>query len=248
VAGYDVAVIETVSRCPDVLSVRLERPQGYRFEPGQYLALTLQTAGGSQTNPFSHSSAIGDDYLEVTTRLSASPFKQAMSALRPGDRLRIAGPAGRLVLPEDERRIAFLVGGVGITPVISMLRSWEPATAPAAVLFYGNREPECIPFFDEIAALEGEHLAVVHVVESGTGTWTGERGFITPEIVRGRLDPVDGWLFVVAGPPVMVDAMEACLEALEVPASRALIERFGPPESLRGSHEGPSRGINAASM
>jgi ferredoxin-NADP reductase len=229
VAGYDVAVIETVVRCPDVLSIRFDRPPGYRFEPGQYLALTLQTAGGSQTKPFSHSSAIGDDYLEVTTRLSGSAFKEAMTELRTGDRVRIAGPAGRFVLPEDERRIAFLVGGVGITPAISMLRSWEPSTAPAAVLFYGNREPECIPFFDEIAALEVEHLAVVYVVESGTGTWTGERGFITPEIVRSRLDPADGWLFVVAGPPVMVGAMEACLEALDVPASRSLVERFGPP-------------------
>ena len=228
-AGYEVAVIEKKVRCPDVLSVRFERPEGYSFEPGQYLALTLQTHNGLQTKQFSHSSAIGDAYLEVTTRLSGSTFKYAMSALHPGDRVRIAGPAGRLTLPEGEHRVAFLVGGVGITPVISMLRSWEPSAAPEAVLFYGNREPECIPFVHEIGALEGERLAVVHVVESAAGTWAGERGFITPEVVRRHLDPADGWFFIVAGPPVMVNAMEACLVALEVPPSRALIERFGPP-------------------
>lgn len=228
-AGYDVAVVDTLARCPDVMSVRLERPPGYSFTPGQYLALTLQTEQGAQTKPFSHSSAAGDEYLEVTTRLSDSSFKRSMSELCPGDRVRIAGPAGRLALPGEERRIAFLVGGVGITPVISMLRSWDPATAPEAVLFYGNREPECIPFVDEITSLASESLSVVHVVESAAEGWAGERGFITPDIVRRRLDPADGWLFVVTGPPVMVAAMEAVLEALEVPAARALIERFGPP-------------------
>jgi glycine betaine catabolism B len=229
VAGRDVAVIGTEARCPDVLSVRFERPEDYRFAAGQYLALTIQTAEGSQTKPFSHSSAIGDPYLEITTRLSGSAFKNALSALQPGDRVRIAGPAGRLALPPGERRVAFLVGGVGITPVISMLRSWEPAEAPDAVLFYGNREPDCIPFVHEIESLKGERFAVVHVVESFSGTWKGETGFITPDIVRRHIDPAERWFFIVAGPPVMVTAMEACLAALEVPGSRMLVERFGPP-------------------
>ncbi|MFU8891105.1 MAG: ferredoxin--NADP reductase [Anaerosomatales bacterium] len=228
-ASHEVAVIGQEARCSDVLSVRFERPPGYTFAAGQYLALTLRTAQGRETKPFSHSSGTGDPHLEVTTRLSGSTFKAALSALEPGDRVSIAGPAGRLTIPADERRVAFLVGGVGITPVISMLRSRDPATAPETVLFYGNRESSCIPFADEIAALAGERLSVVHVVEEAPEEWRGERGFITPRIVRGRLDPSDGWLFVVAGPPVMVSAMEAVLDALAVPASRAMIERFGPP-------------------
>ena len=228
-AGHEVAVTERVARCPDVLSVRFERPVGYAFSAGQYLMLTLQTAKGSETKPFSHSSATGDPHLEITTRLSGSTFKTALSALAPGDHVRITGPAGRLTLPAEERRVAFLVGGVGITPVISMLRSRDSVSAPETVLFYGNREPACIPFVDEIDALAGEHLSVVHVVEVAAEEWQGERGFITPGIVRAHIEPSDGWLFVVAGPPVMVSAMEAILNALDIPASRAMIERFGPP-------------------
>jgi len=229
VAGYDVEVTGVEARCLDVLSVRFERPDGYRFAAGQYLALTIQTAEGAQTKPFSHSSATDDAYLEITTRLSGSAFKAALSELRPGDRVRIAGPAGRLTLPVDEPRVAFLLGGVGITPVISMLRSQDPGTAPREVLFYGNRDLECIPFVEEIAALEREGLTVVHVLESTADTWKGERGFITPDVVRRHLDLAENWLFIVAGPPVMVTAMEACLNALGVSPSRALIERFGPP-------------------
>jgi ferredoxin-NADP reductase len=228
VAGYDVEVTGVEARCPDVLSIRFERPDGYQFAAGQYLALSLQTAEGAQTKPFSHSSATGDAYLEITTRLSGSAFKAALSDLRPGDRVRIAGPRGRLTLPAGESRVAFLVGGVGITPVISMLRSQDPVTAPAEVLFYGNHGPECVPFARELADLERDGLTIVHVLESAGGTWEGERGFITPDVVRRHLDLDEDWFFIVAGPPLMVTAMEACLDALAISPSRVQIERFGP--------------------
>lgn len=228
-ARYEIAVADVEDRCPDVLSVRLERPEGYSFVAGQYLMLTLQTGAGTETKPFSHSSATSDPYLEVTTRLSGSSFKTALAALKTGDRVTVSGPAGRLALPEDEERVAFLAGGVGITPVISMLRSQSADRAVHEVLFYGNREPSCIPFAEDIETLEREGLTVVHVVESADETWDGERGFITPEVVRRHLDPAEDWLFIVAGPPVMVAAMEDTLASLDVPVSRALIERFGPP-------------------
>ncbi|MDY0087467.1 MAG: FAD-dependent oxidoreductase [Coriobacteriia bacterium] len=227
-AKYEVAVVSTLARCPDVLSVRLERPEGYTFVAGQYLTLTVETAEGEQTKPFSHSSATGDPHLEITTRLSGSAFKNALAALKPGDRVRFSGPAGRLTLPVDEPRIAFLIGGVGITPVISMLRSQDPARASGEVLFFGNREPGCIPFAQEIFELEGAGLTAVHVVEAAGEGWSGETGFITPEVVRHHIDTAEDWLFIVAGPPVMVRAMEACLDALDVPQARTLIERFGP--------------------
>ena len=229
-SAHAVPVVGTEYRCPDVLSVRLGRPDGYEFVAGQYLTLTLETVAGSETKPFSHSSATGDPYLEITTRLSGSSFKNALAELAPDDRVRIAGPAGRLALPSDERRVAFLVGGVGITPVISMLRSQNADEAPRSVLFYGNRSSSCVPFSDELAVLERRtRLGVVHVLESPPEDWTGEQGFITADLVRRHIDVAEDWLFVVTGPPVMVEAMERCLDALGIPASRRLIERFGPP-------------------
>lgn len=226
-AKHDVEIVSTRKRCPDVLSVRFERPRGYTFIAGQYLMLTLETAEGAQTKPFSHSSATNDPHLEITTRLSGSAFKNALAALGPGDRVRFSGPAGRLMLPADEPRIAFLIGGVGITPVISMLRSQDQSRAAGEVLFYGNREPTCIPFIQEISEIEQSGLTAVHVVEVPDAGWEGEVGFITPETVRRHIDVSEDWLYIVAGPPVMVNAMERCLDALAVPESRTLIERFG---------------------
>lgn len=228
-AKYEVVVADVRARCADVLSVRFERPEGYAFEAGQYLALSVMTAEGEQTKPFSHSSATTDPYLEITTRLSGSAFKNALAALAPGNRVHFSGPAGRLTLPADEPKIAFLIGGVGITPVISMLRSQRPTRASGEVLFYGNRAEDCIPFAEEIAELQSQGLTVVHVLEAADENWSGEAGFITADIVRRHIDVEDDWLFVVAGPPVMVTAMENVLDALAIPRTRALIERFGPP-------------------
>lgn len=225
---YEVTVEGLLARCPDVLSVRLERPDGYVFAAGQHLGLILPTAEGTQTKRFSCSSATQDAYLEITTRLSGSAFKAALSSLSTGDRVWITDPAGRLTLPSDEPRVAFLAGGVGITPIISMLRSHPHVTTQERVLIYGNRDADCIPFGREISALEGDGLRVVHVLETAGGDWAGERGFITPELIARRLGQVDGWLFVVAGPPPMVSAMERCLDALGVDLSRRSIERFGP--------------------
>ncbi len=228
-ARYVLRVLETVRRCPDVVSLRLARPEEYSFVAGQYLLLTLKTAEGALTKPFTHSSSPHDPYLEITTRLSGSVFKKTLETLGREDTVHVTGPAGRFAVPDGESRVAFLVGGVGITPAISMLRWWsEQGAGPDdPVLFYGNRDVGCVPFADELLALEDAgSLRRILVFEATDKEWSGERGFITAEVVQRHLDPVAQWLFVVAGPPAMVDAMERVLDALDVPAGRRLVERF----------------------
>lgn len=227
-AGYDVAFVKRVACGTEVASFRFTRPSGYSFEPGQYLTLEVDTSEGTQRKPFTHSSAPGDDYLEITTRLSGSPFKNALVALEPGDAVRVSGPAGQLVLPPDLRRIRFLVGGVGITPARSILRDaaqrgvgWDDA-----VLFFGNRDPSCIPFIDEFEAMHSSGVKVVSVVEHPDDAWTGPVGFITASLVRQHVDPAEG-IFLASGPPVMVNAMERVLDELAIPPARRMIERFG---------------------
>jgi len=63
------------------------------------------------------------------------------------------------------------------------------------------------------------------LLEAGAD-WTGERGFITADLVRRHCDPLDGWLWMVSGPPAMVDAMRPVLEGLGVPAGSAMFELF----------------------
>jgi ferredoxin-NADP reductase len=226
---YPVELLEKQRCGDDVLIARFARPDSYSFRAGQWFRLFIDTAEGEIAETFSHCSAPGDATLEMTTRLSGSAFKNALAALEPGAVVAVSDPGGRLAIPESARRVAFLVGGVGITPVRSLLRDalQSGRVFDDALLFYGNRDARCTPFAEEFAAMGEIGVRLVLCLERAPNGWEGERGFITAETVRRHVDPLDGRPFLVAGPPVMVEAMECVLDELGVGDSSRIVERFG---------------------
>lgn len=211
----------------DAVTFRFERPQDYRFTAGQYAVLHVEGPQGPVGKPFTIASAPSDDWLEFTTRISESAFKQALDGLAPGAPASVSAPAGKLVLPPNAHRIVFLVGGVGITPARSMLRDAVVRGLDLEVeLFYGNRSDACIPYRRELEAMGPHGVRVLHVLEHAPDGWAGESGFITAELVRRHGVPDSPVLWIAAGPPVMVEAMERVLNELEVPDQERMIERF----------------------
>lgn len=226
-------VVEATDACGgDVVMYRFALPEGYQFRAGQWFRLTLQTAEGPETKTFSHCSAPSDGTIELTTRLSGSAFKAALGRLAPGDEVTVSGPGGRLRIPDGASRITFLVGGVGVTPVRSLLRDAVSGNRvfDDALLVYGNRAPDCAPYLQEFEGMASIGVRVVEVYERLETGQHGERGFITAELVRRLQDPSDGRPFMVAGPPVMVSAMERVLDDLGVADDRRIVEWFGRPE------------------
>lgn len=227
---HEIALIDRVGCGADVVMMRFERPEGFDFVAGQWMRLTLGTAEGDVTATFTIASAPGDDWLEIATRLSGSAFKTALDALEPGARVGMAGPGGRMGLP-GAGRVAFLVGGVGVTPARSMLRdaAQRGMRFDDALVVYGNRDQECAPYLEEFETMGAVGVRVVPVFQNADPRWGGERGFITAELVRRYTDPGDGRPYVVAGPPVMVAVMNAVLDELEISQDRRVIEWFGAP-------------------
>lgn len=213
----------------EFVSARFARPEGFAFLAGQYVQIGLETSVGEQRKPFSISSAPQDDFLEISTRPSASEFKRALLALRPGDAVSLGAPAGRLVLDNEIKRVAFLVGGTGIAPVRSIVKD---AVARATVfddacVFYGVKTAHCALFAEELAGLTAHGVRVVLVVENPEGSEGRERGLITASTVRRHVSVVDDRPFFVAGPPGMVVAMEQVLDELGIDPQRRHVERFG---------------------
>jgi len=227
--GYRVTFTGSESPCTSTGAFRFSRPPGYSFVAGQYHRLTLETREGLQTKSFSHCDAPGDAETLVLTRLTGSAFKDALPALRPGDLATMDGPFGRLVLPEGVDRAAFLVGGVGITPMRSIVRdSVLRGTGLTVLVFDGNLDETCIPMREEFDAWERGNpgITFVHVLERPSAEWTGERGFITAETVLRHCDPHDGWHWFVSGPPAMVEPMRRVLEAVGVDGDHSSFESF----------------------
>ena len=142
---YVARLVEKEPRVEDIVSFRFERPDGYRYQAGQWLVVTLPDSAGAESPPpgsaldsdrahihhFSHSSSPLDPLLEFTTRLRGTEFKNALAALQPGSELELEGPYGSFVLPADAGKVAFLAGGIGVTCVRSILR-WLGHTWPAS--------------------------------------------------------------------------------------------------------------------
>lgn len=225
---YEIAHVARGMCGRDIAIMRFERPARFDFRAGQYVSLRLVSQAGEETRPFTISSAPHDPYIEITTRLSDSTFKRALAALTPGSTVTMMGPLGNLSLPDDPRKLVFLAGGVGITPVRSMLRdALQREVGVGATLFFGNADERCIPYRDELDRMGSLGVRVVHVLEEPSDDWTGERGRIEPETVRRYLDP-EGRTFYVTGPPLMVVSMQLLLDELDVPEDLRVIERFGP--------------------
>lgn len=227
------AQVLTLELCGDIATLRVSRPEGFAFAPGQWVRLGVQTPGGPAERTLSLASAPRDQWLEVTTRLSESGFKQAFARLTGGDEVTVSGPGGRVRLDPHAATMAFLVGGVGITPARSYLRDAVQAghAFEDAVVFYGNRDPECVAYAQELDSMRGSGVRVIDVYEHAPEQWPGARGLIDAPLVRANLPADDGRTFFVAGPPLMVTAMEKVLDEVGVEQSRRIVERFGPVTS-----------------
>jgi ferredoxin-NADP reductase len=125
----------------------------------------------------------------------------------------------------------FIGGGVGITPLFSMLLTMRQRDDIRPVtLFYANRTWEEVTFRERLVELEESlpHLQVIHVLEEPPDGWTGEIGRIDADMIRRHVPErtLPRLEYFVCGSDPMMDAMESSRLAIGVPASRLNTERF----------------------
>jgi predicted ferric reductase len=146
-----------------------------------------------------------------------------------GKRVYIDGPYGAFTIGHPADMHVLIAGGVGITPMMSMIRTLaDQGDKRPVILLYGSKDWDVITFREELEALKARlDLTVVHVLENPPPGWTGERGFINAAIMQRHLPPsyADHEYFI-CGPNVMMDAIEEALGKLGVPLSKYHSERY----------------------
>ncbi len=205
--------------------------------PGQFQFIALERMPPGNVRPEEHpftiaSCGCGGQTHESTIKESGD-FTRTIREVRSGDRVRVQGPFGRFsyLLHPEERDFAFIAGGIGITPFMSMIRHMQSTGAEARVLLlYANRTREDIAFREELETIaRGAHprLEVVHVLERPPADWEGEVGRIGHEMI-GRLlgGSIADRAFYVCGPPRMMKGVLGSLRRLGVPRRRLHSERF----------------------
>jgi predicted ferric reductase len=217
------------------LSVEPQGPWPVPFRAGQFSFLTIaDTPFSLEQHPFSmSSSAARPERLDFTIK-ELGDYTDGIGVIEPGRRAYIDGPYGSLMLPaEPGSGIMFIAGGIGVTPIMSMLRTLRDRgrrELPLVLVYAANRAEE-LAFtaeLDDLASSGDLDLDVVYVLADPAPGWNGETGFVTPGLLIRHLPEgfADGWYAVICGPPPMMEATEAALLDMGVPPDRIESERF----------------------
>jgi ferredoxin-NADP reductase len=205
------------------------------FQPGQYFWVTLPDIGydderGLRRHITVVTSPNDRGILGLATRLRDTAFKRTLAELDVGVEVDVEHPKGDFVLPsETDRPYVFIAGGIGITVFRSMLRYIVEEGLPHRVtLVYSNRDRESAAFLDELAAMERENENIrLVLVMTDEPEWEGEKRRVDADVLRDHLDgDLDDFVYIAAGPPGMVEAMEGVLSDAGVPEEQVHVQRF----------------------
>ena len=228
------AVAEVRPERGQVWTLALEPRSGapLRFAPGQFAWLTLRASPfAMREHPFSiASSAERGQRIEVSIK-DLGNFTSTIKDVQVGETAWIDAPYGTFSIDDCPQAAgyAFVAGGIGIAPIMSMLRTLaDRGDRRPLVLFYGNRVWDRIAFREELEALTTRlRLEVVNVLLEPPDGWAGERGFVSEEILMRHLPP-ERHLFhcFLCGPTPMTTSVERSLAALGIPAAQVHSEIF----------------------
>ena len=195
--SYRLAEVRSERGNATTLVVEPNGHAGMSFKAGQYAWMTVgQTPYALQQNPFSFSSSAFHPKRLTFTAKPAGDFTASWAEMTPGTPVFLDGPYGAFTLKDraDKRGSVFFAGGVGITPILSMLRTLaERKDTRPCILFYGSKSREEILFREEIADFESAlNLRVIHVLSDPEDDWEGDTGFLTPDLLDRELPETPG--------------------------------------------------------
>lgn len=237
------------------------RPQDQRplppFKPGQFLTFRLRLPGDKK--PLIRCYSLSDwskpDYYRVTIKKVPPPHDKPElppgrassffhDHLKTGDILDVKAPSGHFFLDTSKQTpIVLIAGGVGITPLLSMLNAVVESGSKREVWFFlGVRNSLQHPMKEHLEALSREnenvHLCVCYSQPTKgciEGIDFNHSGYVNIDSMKQSLRS-DSCEFFLCGPPPMMTALYEQLRAWGVPEQRIMHEAFGPTTVKRLMH------------
>jgi ferredoxin-NADP reductase len=226
-----VPVFNVIRETDDISTFRMARPEGYRFRAGQFLTVRVNVDDHPVARCYTISSAPeAAGYLEISVKRQGLLSGTLHATIRPGSMLAIKSASGGFTYPKgDDRPLALIAGGVGITPMICMLRHAVQAdpTRPVTLLYSVHSNSD-VAFREELRLLAARNPQVKVVV-------TTTRGPHEPEYLSGRIDgrmiqehvnQITDTIFMICGPGPMIEGTISKLLELGVPEGQIRSEAF----------------------
>jgi ferredoxin-NADP reductase len=232
--GRHVLTLERIERAAaDTYDFIFSSPRKLAFEAGQYLEWTLgleRPDSRGNRRYYTLASAPTEDLVRLGVKFypMSSAFKRALGAMEPGDTIYASQLAGSFTLPANpEAKLAFLAGGIGITPFRSMLQYLIDAEEKRPIIvLYGTETAADIAYRDVLDTAQRElGIRSIHAVQSGARR--GEYpGLIDAKLVRHAIPDYRERIFYISGPQAMVKSLRRMLLKLGVRRSRIKVDFF----------------------
>jgi predicted ferric reductase len=198
------------------------------FICGQFVWITIGPSPFSlQQHPFSIASSARDKSLLFTAK-ETGDFTSSWKDITPGTKVFLEGPFGSFV-PEKGHNLFLIMGGIGITPAMGMLRTMRDSKDPRPViLVYANIQWEDVTFREELDEISKMiNLRLVHLLEKPPEGWKGETGLVTRDLLKKHMpDNPENFMFFICGPNPMMDITEISLRELGIDWRLIYSERF----------------------
>lgn len=227
----------------EVLEVRPERGdawtvvvgprahRGFDFAPGQFAWLTLRAHPSAlREHPFSMSSRPDPARRLEFTIKELGDFTSTIKHVHVGEAAYVDGPYGAFTVDRHPAPgYVFVAGGIGIAPIMSMLRALaHRADRRPILLFYAYRRWERLTFREALEDLRSRlNLQLVYVLSEPPEGWKGETGLITADAIDRHLPSDRRKLhYFICGPEAMTHVVERALYRLGVPMAHLHTELF----------------------
>jgi len=230
----NVKLIRKETIAEGTMAFHFSKPDGFSFRAGQFADFTLinppETDSEGDTRGFSLANAPFEPDLVVATRMRDTAFKRVLRDLPIGSDVMVDAPYGDFTLHENTATpAAFLIGGIGVTPVRSMIaQATHDKTTHRITLLHASRAPADLPFkndFEQLAK-DNPNFTYITTVDAAPNGWQGERGFIDAAMVKKHVPDLHKPIYYLCGPEGMVGAMWELLEDSGIDEDNIRTEQF----------------------
>jgi predicted ferric reductase len=214
------------------LTLQPEAHEVPAFSPGQFAWLTLgRSPFRAREHPFSFSGSAANRRSVQFTIKELGDFTRTIKHVKRGEIAYLDGPHGVFTTDyyPDARGFVFIAGGVGIAPIMSILRTLADRKDSRPLhLIYGNSTWERVLFREELEDLKPRlNLEVFHILHEPPPDWTGRKGILNESILREVIsEEAHSFVYFMCGPKGMTDSVQRTLRAMGIPLHHMHIELF----------------------
>ncbi len=221
---YTLVHIETDTH--DTKTFRFQLPEDATLDmlPGDFLYVHATVNGKQVKRAYTPSSLPGiTGSFDVTVkRYETGTISKYLHEQKIGDTVLMSGPnTGGHWVDGMAKRVGFVAGGTGITPMISIIRWILTKKIDAELsLIFANKTEQDIIFRQQWDRYVRDYpnFHCYYLLEQPPAGWTGNTGRITPDLLRQYLpSPGPDACVFLCGPPPMIDAVEATLKEFGYP-------------------------------